>query len=72
VDWINLTDHRAEKEPIFPLLAPIMVSFFAQNPRKNMRAGAQVTKPILVTGLPKLVTGLPKIGNRVTKKLRIF
>ena len=35
-------------------------------------AGAWVTKPILVTGLPKLVTGLPKIGNRVTKKLRNF
>jgi hypothetical protein len=48
VDWINLTDHRAEKEPIFPLLAPIMVSFFAQNPRKNMASERRASERIFL------------------------
>ena len=53
MDWVNFIDHCAEKVPIFPFLASVMVSFLAQNARENMaseqRASERICLKILNT-----------------------
>jgi hypothetical protein len=48
VGWRNLTDHCAEKVPIFLFLALILVSFFAQNARKNMASERRASERIFL------------------------
>jgi hypothetical protein len=48
MDWLNLTDHCAEKVPIFPFLTLIMVSFFAENAPKNMASERRASERIFL------------------------